>query len=84
MSLSIAWGVYSIFMLITGFATRIRAWRLSGLILFGVTCLKLVIVDLARMEQLHRILSFMAVGLLLMAASYLYHRLEKRLKEKDS
>ena len=83
MSLSIAWGVYSIFLLITGFASRIRGWRLSGLILFGITCLKLVAVDLARLEQLHRILSFMAVGLLLMAASYLYHKLEKRLKEKE-
>ncbi len=84
MSLSIAWGSYSIFLLITGFATRIRGWRLGGLVLFGVTCLKLVLIDLARLEQLHRILSFMAMGLLLMAASYLYHRLEKRLKERDA
>jgi hypothetical protein len=78
-SLSIAWGVYSVFLLIAGFATRIRGWRLGGLILFGVTCLKLAIVDLARLEQLHRILSFMVVGALLMAGSYLYHKLETRL-----
>jgi uncharacterized membrane protein len=83
MSVSIAWGVYSVVLLIIDFASRIRGWRLGGLILFGATCLKLVLLDLSNLEQIHRILTFFAVVLLLMAASYLYHKLEKRLMEKD-
>ena len=83
MSVSIAWGIYSIMLLVTGFATRIRGWRLAGLALFGATCLKLVILDLSNLEQIHRILAFLAVGLLLIAASYLYHKMEKRLVEKE-
>ncbi|MCC8190899.1 MAG: DUF2339 domain-containing protein, partial [Planctomycetes bacterium] len=79
MSVSIVWGVYSLSLLVAGFSTRVRGWRLGGLGLFGVTCLKLVVVDLASLHQLHRILAFMAVGLLLMGSSYLYHRMEKRL-----
>jgi len=40
---------------------------------------KLVAVDLAGVEQVYRILSFVGAGLLLIGASYLYHRLEQGL-----
>jgi uncharacterized membrane protein len=79
MSVSVVWALYAAALLTVGFATRRRGWRLAGLILFGVTSVKLVFVDLAHLDQLYRILSFMALGLLLISASYLYHKLEKRL-----
>ena len=52
--------------------------RLVALGLFGVTALKLVLFDLARAEEIYRIVSFMGLGLLMIAASYLYHRMEKK------
>lgn len=82
MAVSIVWAVYSITLLGIGFFTRIRGWRLAGLALFGATCVKLVLFDLRHLDPLHRILAFMAVGLLLMAASYLYHKLERRLRNR--
>jgi len=66
-------------MLVIGFWQNIRLMRLSALALFGATALKLVIVDMARVQEIYRIVSFFVLGILMIAASYLYHRVEKRL-----
>jgi uncharacterized membrane protein len=79
MALSLVWGLYAIGLLILGFARRIRAARLCALGLFGFTALKLVFIDLAQVEEVYRIISFVVLGLLIIGASYLYHRMEKRL-----
>ena len=67
-----------------GFAKQVRVARLSALALFGATALKLVFVDLAGVEEVFRIISFVVLGLLIIAASYLYHRAEKQLVSKKS
>jgi uncharacterized membrane protein len=64
----------------TAHPTRLR---FAALMLFGITALKLVIVDMARVNQIYRIVSFLVLGLLMIGASYLYHRLEKRLDRLD-
>jgi uncharacterized membrane protein len=46
--------------------------------------MKLVIVDMARDNLIYRIVSFLVLGLLMIGASYLYHRLEKRLARLDA
>jgi uncharacterized membrane protein len=84
MALSITWSVYAISLLILGFRYRLRALRLVALGLFGVTVAKLVLLDLAviEQEQIFRILSFLVAGLLMIGGSYIYHRVEKRLAEQ--
>jgi uncharacterized membrane protein len=79
-SLSILWGVYATVILAFGFWRSIRSLRLSALGLFGLTALKLVIVDMAKVREVYRIVSFFVLGVLMIAASYLYHRVEKRLE----
>ena len=39
---------------------------------------KLVLIDLSHLRDLARILSFAVVGVVMIAASWLYNRLEKR------
>jgi len=80
MAISITWSVFAVAVLAIGFWKRVRAMRLVALGLFGVTALKLVIVDIAHIEQIYRILSFLVLGVLMIGASYLYHRVEKRLQ----
>ena len=82
MGLSLIWGLYATGLLIFGFARRVRPARLAALGLFGVTALKLVFVDLAGVQEVFRIISFIVLGLLLIAASYLYHRAEKQISEE--
>jgi uncharacterized membrane protein len=75
------WGVYATALLAVGFRGRNRPLRLVGLALFGLTALKLVLVDMAEVKQIYRIVSFLVLGLLMIGASYLYHRVEKWLDE---
>jgi uncharacterized membrane protein len=68
-ALTVAWAVYALGLLAAGFARAVRWLRLAGLGLLGVAAGKLVLVDLV-----YRALSFLALGLVLTAASYAYHR----------
>jgi uncharacterized membrane protein len=48
--------------------------RYAALALLGVTLLKILIIDMADVQAIWRILSFLCVGLLLLAVSYIYHK----------
>jgi hypothetical protein len=80
MSLSILWSVYATVVLAIGFRRKVRSLRLSALGLFGLTALKVVILDMAKVGEVYRIVSFLVLGVLMIGASYLYHRVEKRLE----
>ncbi len=80
-SISIFWGIYASILIVVGILYRVSFLRWSALILFGVTTGKVFIFDLAGLKTPYRILSFTVFGLILLAASYLYFRFEKRLKE---
>ncbi len=79
MAITLVWGLYATALLAIGFLTNKRPLRLCALGLFGVASLKLVLIDLTHMKDIYRVISFMGLGLLMIGASYLYHRLEKRL-----
>jgi uncharacterized membrane protein len=72
--LTVAWGVEAVALLAAGFALRDRVLRLSGLALFLICTLKLFFWDLRNLETLPRIVSFIALGLLLVAVSWVYTR----------
>jgi uncharacterized membrane protein len=81
MALTILWGGYAAAALAAGFWRRLRPLRIAALGLLGLSALKLVIVDMASVRQVFRIASFFAIGILMIGASYLYHRLEVRLSK---
>jgi hypothetical protein len=72
--LTVAWGVEAVVLLAAGFALRDRVLRLSGLALFLICTLKLFFWDLRNLETLPRIVSFIVLGLLLVAVSWVYTR----------
>ena len=47
--------------------------------LFAVTALKVLIKDMVNVSTPYRIVSFMVLGLMLIGASYLYHRYKSRI-----
>ncbi|MFW5922776.1 MAG: DUF2339 domain-containing protein [Planctomycetota bacterium] len=79
MAVSVTWGVYAIGLLIFGVCRRRRLHRLVALALFGLTGLKLVFVDMAGVGDIYRVISFLAIGLLMIGASYLYQKTERYL-----
>ena len=78
-SLSVVWGLNAVIWLALGFWRKVREYRLAALGLLAVVALKVVLVDMAAVKQIYRIISFVVLGLMMISASYLYHRLEKRL-----
>ena len=78
-ALSVFWSVSAVVLLAIGFARRIAPLRYLAITLFGVTVLKVFIVDLANLETVYRIVSFIVLGILLLAASFLYQQLSARI-----
>jgi uncharacterized membrane protein len=78
LALSVAWIAYAVAVLAVGFWRGLRPVRFAALALLGLTMLKLVLVDLSHLRELQRIASFAITGGVLIAASWVYHRLERR------
>ena len=72
--LTTAWGIEGLTLLITGFPLRQRNLRLEGLALLFICILKLFLYDLRNLETLYRILSFVALGIILLGVSSIYTR----------
>jgi uncharacterized membrane protein len=79
-SITVVWVVLASGTLVAGFHLRQQAVRYVALGIFALTAAKLLLVDMSGVQQLYRILAFMLVGVVLIAASYAYHRLERRLE----
>ncbi len=78
--LTMAWGIEGASLLIAGFPLRDRTLRLSGLALFLVCVGKAFLYDLRELETLYRILSFVVLGAILVAVSWLYTRFRSRIQ----
>jgi uncharacterized membrane protein len=73
-ALSVLWAVIGLAAVVIGFAKDLRPLRYAALGLLGVTLVKILFVDLATVRPVYRILSFLAVGGLLLCVSFVYHR----------
>jgi uncharacterized membrane protein len=73
-ALSAFWGAVGLATIVVGLVRDIRELRLGGLALLGIGVAKVFAYDLAELDQLYRVLSFIAVGLVLLAGAYAYQR----------
>lgn len=72
--ISAVWLLYSIGLMVVGIWKRSQVLRISSIVLFGVTILKIFIYDLSFLDTFYRIFSFFGLGLILIIVSYLYNR----------
>jgi len=80
-AISIFWSLFAITGVLAGFRFWNAGLRLFGLSLFGVTVLKVLLIDLREVRFGYRILSLLGLGLLLLATSVVYGKLgAKRLR----
>jgi uncharacterized membrane protein len=75
--ISIAWAVYAAALVGAGFWKKREAMRWVGLGVFALTVGKVFLVDLAQLEAVYRVGSFLVLGVLLVATSFLYQRAKK-------
>jgi hypothetical protein len=78
---TLAWALQGAVLLVVGFLTRERVLRLSGLALLFVCIAKLFVYDLRQLEALARILSFVVLGLVLLAVSWIYTRYREQMQK---
>jgi hypothetical protein len=78
--LSVSWGLQGLALLGCGFSLRERILRLQGLALLFVCILKLFLYDLRNLEAIYRILSFVALGLILHSVSWIYSRFREHIR----
>jgi hypothetical protein len=72
--LSAFWAGVGLVAIVVGLVRDVRELRYGGLALLLLGVAKLFAYDLAELEQLYRVLSFIAVGLVLLAGAYAYQR----------
>jgi uncharacterized membrane protein len=83
LALSVLWTAFATALLAAGLALRSRVLFHAAYALFGVTALKVVMVDLATLPTLYRMFSFLALGVLLLAGAWLNLRFRERLVEPE-
>jgi uncharacterized membrane protein len=71
---SALWMLYGAALMILGFARSNAFLRWLALILLGLTVGKVFLYDLSTLERVYRILSFIALGILLLAISFAYQK----------
>ena len=74
MALSVVWAIYAGALAAVGFIRRAAPIRWVSLVLFALTVLKAMFVDIAELEQLYRIIVFFVLGILLLLVAWAYHR----------
>ena len=74
MMLSATWAAYAAALTAAGIRRGYAPVRYLALVIFGVTVLKVFLVDFSQLDSVYRIASSVVLGLLLLAASYLYQR----------
>lgn len=74
MMLSATWAACAAALTAAGIRRRYAPVRYLAIVVFGATVLKVFLVDFSQLDSVYRIASSVMLGLLLLAASYLYQR----------
>ena len=71
---SALWMAYGAMLMIVGFWRRLASVRWQALVLIAATILKVFVYDVSQLDRVYRILSFVVLGVLLLAISFVYQR----------
>lgn len=80
-TISVAWGIEGIVLLLLGFILKNRVFRLSGIVVLAVVILKVFLYDLRGLEPLWRIISFIVLGVILLGAGFIYSKYSEEIKK---
>ncbi len=77
-ALSVTWAATGAIAFVAGLRSRIAELRQGGLALLALAAGKVFLFDLAALEVAYRVISLIALGLLLLASAWLWQRLQPR------
>lgn len=79
--ISIGWSLIALTILTFGFTFKDKQLRLQGIVLFFIAILKVFAFDSQNFEPVYKIISFIVLGIILLATSFAYTKYKDRLKE---
>jgi len=79
LAISTLWATYSFVLVVVGMVKQFRPIRLLAMVIFGLTTIKVFLVDLREMDKLYRIIVSLGLGGILLGVSLLYQRYWQRL-----
>ena len=79
--LTASWSMLALGFFTAGIALRERMYRYLGLGVLACALGRVVIFDVWKLETLYRILSFMALGIVLLVLGFIYNKYQEKLKE---
>ena len=74
LSISLVWAVFAAILVAAGMQGKVSALRWSGLALFCLTALKVLLVDVGTLPGGYRVVALLALGSLLVGAAWAYQR----------
>lgn len=77
--LTVGWGLLGFVFLALGFAIKQRPYRMAGLVALAFSLAHAVFHDMARVETIYRILSFIGLGVILLVLAFLYAKNREKL-----
>jgi uncharacterized membrane protein len=79
--LTASWSLLALGFFTAGIALRERMYRYLGLGVLACALGRVVIFDVWKLETLYRILSFMALGIVLLVLGFIYNRYQEKIRE---
>jgi hypothetical protein len=79
--LTAAWSLLALAFFTAGIALRERMYRYLGLGVLACALGRVVIFDVWKLETLYRILSFMALGIVLLVLGFIYNKYQEKIRE---
>ncbi len=83
LGLSILWGIYALAMIALGIYKRKIHLRISAIVLFALTLVKLFFYDIADLCTISKTVVFISLGVLLLIISFLYNKFKDVISENS-
>jgi uncharacterized membrane protein len=79
--LTASWSLLGLALFTIGFALRERGYRWLGLGVLAAALGRVLLFDVWKLETIYRILSFMALGIVLLVLGFIYNRYQERIRQ---
>jgi uncharacterized membrane protein len=79
--LTAGWSAFALVLFTAGIVLRERMYRWLGLAVLAWTLGQIVIIDVWKLEPVYRVLSFMALGIVLLVLGFIYNKYQEKIRE---
>ncbi|MDQ6632040.1 MAG: DUF2339 domain-containing protein [Verrucomicrobiota bacterium] len=79
--LTASWAIFALILFIAGLLLKERVYRWLGLAVLACAVTRVFFFDIWKLETIYRILSFIALGLVLLVLGFLYNKYQEKIKE---